>query len=329
MNKRAFVATLSIAAVALASLPAWAQPSKYPNQPVRLIVPYPAGGGTDFFARTVSQGMGEALGQPVIVENRPGASGMIGGQYVAKLAPADGYTVLWGDMTTFAVNPSLFPKQQQYDIQQDLAPVTMTATFDFMLVVNPKVIPAKTVQELVALAAKSPEGLNYGNPSIGTTHHLATELFARETGAKLVGITYKGGGPAVQDLLAGQIGLMFLDRASAKQHLEAGKLRALAVAGPKRVAEYPDVPTVAESGIKGFNVEGWQGLMVRAGTPAPVIQSIGSAFAKAIAAPGVREKLAAAGIVVTTSTPEQFAAHVRSETVRWGDLVKANGIKAE
>jgi tripartite-type tricarboxylate transporter receptor subunit TctC len=328
VKKRTFVIGLAAAAFAAASPASFAQ-AKFPSQPVKLIVPYPAGGGTDFFARTVSQGMSEALGQPVIVENRPGASGIIGANYVAKMAPPDGHTVLWGDMTTYAVNPTLFPKQQQYDIQKDLAPVTMTATFDFMLVVNPNVVPANTVQEVVAAASKSATGLNYGNPSIGTTHHLATELFARETGAKLVGITYKGGGPAVQDLLGGQTGLMFLDRATAKPHLEAGKLRAIAVAGPKRVAEFPQVPTVAESGVKGFNVEGWQGLAVRAGTPQPAIKAIADAFAKAVAAPGVREKLAAAGISVTTSTPEQFAAHIQSETQRWGNLIRANGIKAE
>lgn len=328
MQKRLFLLALAAAGIACSAPAAIAQ-AKFPTQPVKLVVPYPPGGGTDFFARTVAQGMSDALGQPVIVENRPGASGMIAGQYVAKVAPADGHTVLWGDMTTYAVNPTLFGKQQQYDIQKDLAPITMTAKFDFMLVVNPKVVPARTVQDVIAAAAKAPDGLNYGNPSIGTTHHLATELFARETGAKLVGITYKGGGAAVQDLLGGQTGLMFLDRATAKPHVEAGTLRAIAVAGSKRVAAFPNVPTVAESGVKDFNVEGWQGLTVRAGTPDYAIKALAGAFAKAIEAPGVREKLADAGIDVTTSTPQQFASYIQSETSRWAALIRANAIKVE
>ncbi|MBO9512764.1 MAG: tripartite tricarboxylate transporter substrate binding protein [Variovorax sp.] len=329
MRKRLFLLAAAAAAGLVCAMPVAMAQAKFPTQPVKLVVPYPPGGGTDFFARTVAQGMGDALGQPVIVENRPGASGMIAGQYVAKVAPADGHTVLWGDMTTYAVNPTLFGKQQQYDIQRDLAPVTMTAKFDFMLVVNPKIVPVSTVQELIAAAAKAPDGLNYGNPSIGTTHHLATELFARETGAKLVGITYKGGGAAVQDLLGGQIGLMFLDRATAKPHIETGSLRAIAVAGSKRVAAFPNVPTVAESGVKGFNVEGWQGLTVRAGTPETAVKALAQAFAKAIAAPGVREKLADAGIDVAASTPQEFATYIQSETARWAALIRANGIKVE
>lgn len=328
MQKRGFL--LSATAIALLAIsPVISAQGKFHTQPVKLVVPYPAGGGTDFFARSIAQGMSDELGQPVVVENRPGASGMIGAQHVAKIAPADGHTVLLGDMTTYAVNPSLFGKQQQYDIQKDLAPVTMAAKFSFMLVVNPKVLPVNTLQDLVAAAAKSPTGLNFGNPGTGTTHHLATELLARETGMKLVGITYKGGGPAVQDLLAGQFGMMVLDRATAKPHVEAGKLRAIAVVGPKRLDGFSDVPTVAESGYTGFNVEGWQGLTVRAGSPEPAIRAISAAFAKTVASPELRAKLAAAGIDVTTSTPVQFAAHVQAETERWSNVIRTNGIKVE
>jgi tripartite-type tricarboxylate transporter receptor subunit TctC len=265
----------------------------------------------------------------VIVENRPGASGMIGAQYVAKQAPADGHTVLLGDMTTYAVNPTMFDKQQQYDVQKDLAPVTMAATFDFLLVVNPVALPAANVAEIVAASNKAPNGLSYGSPSIGTTHHLAMEMFSREAKANLVAITYKGGGPAVQDLLGGQIGLMFLDRASAKPHLESGKLRAVAAAGDKRIAAFPNVPTVAEQGIKGFNVEGWQGLTVRAGTPEPIIRALAAAYAKTVANPDLKRKLSEAGIDTVTSTPEQFAAHIQAETTRWRTVIRERGIKAE
>ncbi len=302
---------------------------KFHSQPIKLIVPYPAGGGTDFFARSIAQGMGDDLGQPVVVENRPGASGIIGAQYVAKMAPADGHTVLLGDMTTYAVNPTLMGKQQPYDIQKDLTAVTLAAKFNFMLVVNPRVLPVNTVQELIGAAAKSPGGLNYGNPGNGTTHHLATELLARETGMKLVGINYKGGGPAVQDLLAGQIGMMVLDRASAKPHIESGKLRAIAIVGPKRFEGLPDVPTVAESGYKGFGVEGWQGLAVRAGTPEPAVRAISAAFAKTVASQELRLKLAAAGIDVTTSTSAQFTTHIQAEIERWANVIRTNGIKVE
>lgn len=328
MHKRTLL--LSAAAIALcAASPIVAAQGKFHTQPIKLIVPYPAGGGTDFFARSIAQGMAEELGQPVVVENRPGASGMIGAQYVAKSAPADGHTVLLGDMTTYAVNPTLMKKHQPYDIQKDLVPITLAAKFNFMLVVNPKVLPVNNLQELIAAAAQSPSGLNFGNPGTGTTHHLATELLARETGMKLVGITYKGGGPAVQDLLAGHIGMMVLDRASAKPHIETGKLRPIAIVGPKRFDGYSDVPTVAESGVKGFGVEGWQGLAVRAGTPDPAIRAISAAFAKTVALPELRAKLAAAGIDVTTSTHTQFAAHIHAETERWADVIRTNGIKVE
>lgn len=328
MQKRTLL--ISATAIALwAVSPVISAQGKFHTQPIKLIVPYPAGGGTDFFARSIAQGMGEELGQSVIVENRPGASGMIGAQYVAKSAPADGHTVLLGDMTTYAVNPTLMAKQQPYDIQKDLAPITLAAKFNFMLMVNPKVLPVNNLQELIGAAAKSPAGLNYGNPGTGTTHHLATELLSRETGMKLVGIPYKGGGPAVQDLLAGQIGLMVLDRASAKPHIEAGKLRAIAIVGQKRFEGFPDIPTVAESGFKGFGVDGWQGLAVRAGTPDPALRAISAAFAKTVASPEMRAKLASAGIDVTTSTPAQFAAHIQAETERWANVIRTNGIKAE
>ncbi len=327
MRTRSFLALL--AAVATASLPlsGFAQ-NQWPNQPIKMIVPYPAGGGTDFFARLVAPGMGEALGQPVIVENRPGASGIIGATAVAKQMPADGYTILLGDMTTYAVNPSMFEKLS-YDPLKDLAPVTMTAKFDFLLVVNPTVLPVHNVKELVAAAARQPEGLNYGSPSVGTTHHLATELLASATGAKLVAITYKGGGPAVQDLLGGHIGFMFLDRATARPHLEAGRLRAIAAAGATRVAAYPDVPTVAEQGIKDFQVEGWQGFTVRAGTPQPMVTAIAAAYAKTIAVPEVRRKLLEAGIDPVSGTPEQFTAYMRAETTRWNTVIRDRGIKPE
>jgi tripartite-type tricarboxylate transporter receptor subunit TctC len=324
MQRRHLLSLLAGSALAPA---AFAQ-SSWPSQPIKLVVPYPPGGGTDYFARLVAPGMGEALGQTVIVENRPGASGIIGATAVAKQLPADGHTFLLGDMTTYAVNPSMFEKLS-YDPLKDLAPVTLTAKFDFLLVVNPNVLPVHNLQELVAIAQKTPAGLNYASPSIGTTHHLATELLARETGMKLVAITYKGGGPAVQDLLGGQVGMMFLDRASARPHIDAGKLRPIAAAGSKRISMYPNVPTLAEQGVKGFDVEGWQGFTVRTGTPDSVVKALNAAYLKAIAPADIRQKLNEAGIDPVGSTPAQFTAYMQSETARWRTVIKERGIKAE
>lgn len=324
MQRRSLISLLAGAALAPMAL---AQ-ATWPSQPIRLVVPYPAGGGTDFFARLVAPGMGEALGQPVIVDNRPGASGIIGASAVARQLPADGHTFLLGDMTTYAVNPSMFEKLS-YDPLKDLAPVTMTAKFDFLLVVNPNVLPVHNVQELVALAAKTPAGINYASPSVGTTHHLATELLARETGMKLVAITYKGGGPAVQDLLGGQVGLMFLDRATARPHLESGRLRPIAAAGSKRIAAYPNVPTVAEQGVKAFDVEGWQGFTVRTGTPEAVIRALNAAYLKAIAPAEIRRRLDENGIDPVGGTPQQFTAYMQTETVKWRTVIKERNIKPE
>ena len=328
MQRRSLLRLAGAASLASMAGVSSAQAAWPNNQPIKLIVPYPAGGGTDFFARVVSPGMGEALGTTIVVENRPGASGIIGATAVARQLPADGYTFLLGDMTTYAVNPSMFEKIS-YDPLKDLAPVTMTAKFDFMLVVNPNVLPVNNVQELVALAARTPAGISYGSPSVGTTHHLATQLLARDTAMKLVAITYKGGGPAVQDLLGGQIGLMFLDRATARPHLESGKLRAIAAAGARRIAAYPDVPTLAESGIKGFEVEGWQGFTARTGTPQPIIAALNAAYAKAIAPAEIRRKLGEAGIDTVGGPPEQFTAYIQSETTKWRTVIQARGIKAE
>lgn len=328
MERRRFLFSAA-AGVALAGGRGLGAQPKWPTQPVKLIVPYPAGGGTDFFARVVAPGMGESLGQSVIVENRPGASGMIAGSLVSQQQPADGYTVLLGDMTTYAVNPTLFGRQQQYDVQRDLKPVTMTARFDFVLVVNPAVLPVTRISELIAAAAKAPDGLNYASPSLGTTHHLAMEMLAKQTGMKMVAIQYKGGGPAVQDLLGGQVALMFLDRASARPHIESGKLRPIAAAGSKRIALFPEVPTVAEQGVPGFDVEGWQGFTVRSGTPDEVVAALGKSYAHAIQAPEVKKKLSDAGIDPVASSPEQFARFVEQETARWRSIMQERGIKGQ
>ena len=247
---------------------------------------------------------------------------------MAKQAPADGHTILLGDLTVLALNSILFDKVT-YDVQKDLTPVTMTAKFEFLLVVNPQVLPVNNVAELLAAAAKSPSGLNYASPSNGTPHHLAMEMFAKQTGARLVAITYKGAAPAVADLLGGQVQLMFLDRATAGQNIATGRLRAIAVAGEKRLAALPNVPTLTESGVKDANVIGWQGFAVRSGTPEPIVNAIAAAYAKVAASSDILRKLSEFGADAIPSTSAQFDSYIRSETVRWRALVRERGIKAE
>lgn len=319
--------TLLLAALAAQPFawPALAQTAPT-GQPLRLIVPYPAGGGSDYFARVVAPPMAEALGQTVIVENKPGASGMIAAGAVARQMPADGNTLLLGDVTTYSVNPFLFEKVP-YDVEKDLVPVTRTGTFEFLLVVNPNVLAVNSVAELLAAAAKAPGGLNYGSTGIGATHHLLMELFAKETGAKLQAIQYKGGGPATQDLLAGVFGLMFVDRVTARAHIESGKLRALAAAGSKRIESFPNVPTLAEAGVKNVSVDGWQGFTMRAGTPDAVVKKVAAAYAKAIASPEIRSKLVEAGVTPVSSTGPEFAGYIRAESQRWASVIRERGIK--
>jgi tripartite-type tricarboxylate transporter receptor subunit TctC len=303
-----------------------APPAGWPNQPIKLITPYAAGGGSDFFARAIAPKMGEALGQTVVVENRPGGNGVIAAVSVAKTLPADGYSILLGDRGMYALNPSLYDNLA-YDPLNDLVPVTLIAKYDFVLVVNPQVLPVKTVAEVIAAAKASPNGLNYASPGNQSTHRMAMELFGRDAAINLVPIPYKGGAPALQDVLAGQVGMMFLDRASAMQQIEAGKLRLIAAAGKKRIAAYPNTPTIAESGLKDFSAEAWLGLTMRKGTNDEIVRAVRDAFVKTIADPELKQKLAAIGIETYSSTPEEFARFMQAETAQWGKIIRERGIK--
>ena len=316
-------------AASLSALPmALRAQSAFPTRPITIVVPYPAGAGTDIFARLVAPIMSEGLGQPVVVENRPGASGMIAANYVARVAPADGHTILLGDLGVLAVNPLLNDKVS-YDVQKDLVPVTLTAKFEFVVVVNPQVLPVNSIAEMVAASNRTPGGLNYASPSTGTPHHLAMELLARQTGAKLVAITYKGAAPALTDLLGGQVGLMYLDRATAGKNIESGKLRAIASAGERRLSAFPNVPTLTEQGVKDGNVIPWQGFMVRTGSPESAVNAINSVFTKAVTVPDVVKRLGEMGADPIPSTPAQFGAYLVSETNRWRGLIRDRGIKAD
>jgi tripartite-type tricarboxylate transporter receptor subunit TctC len=318
---RAFLAALAL----LLSFAAQAQ--VYPSKPIRLIVPYPAGGGTDFFARTVGAQLAAQFGQPVIVENKPGAATIVGAEAAAK-SPGDGYTLLLGDTATFAVNPSLY-KKLPYDPSKDLTPVTMTGRFALLLVVNPAKLKAGSVMELIETAKQASGKIDYASPGAGSPHHLAMELFKQRTGAQFTHVPYKGAAPAVQDLLAGQVPLMFLDLAAGAPQIKAGKLRALAVASDKRIAALPDLVTVGEAGVPGFEAWAWQVLAVPETTPRDIVARINAEYRKAIALPDLRQKLIDAGIDPLQSSPQDASAYIRSEALKWAKVISEGRISVE
>jgi tripartite-type tricarboxylate transporter receptor subunit TctC len=297
----------------------------YPAKPIRFIVPVAAGGGTDFTARLIGQKLTEAWGQPVIVDNRPGAAGNLGVEIATRAQP-DGYTLVM-PITSFSINPSLYSKLP-FDTEKDLAPVVLVASAPLLLVVNPS-MQANSVKELIALAKSRPGQLNYANSGNGTTAHLAGELFKRMAGVEVVSIAYKGGGPAVIDLIAGQVQIYFSTIPAALPQVKAGKLRALAVTSDKRVAEIADIPTVSESGLPGFEVVGWFGLFAPAGTPRPVITKLNHEIVKILKLAEVRDRFSGHGLITGGGTPEQTGAFLRAEIAKWGKLIKEAGIRIE
>ena len=324
MLKR-WIGLTAVLALMLASAGASAQ--GYPTKPIRLVVPYPAGGPLDIMARAIGQKLSEAWKQPVVVDNRAGAGGNIGADFVAKSAP-DGYTLLMGAVATHAINPSLYSKIP-YDPVKDFAPVALVAQVPNILVVNPAV-PAKTVRELIALARAQPGTLNFGSGSTGSTGHLAGELFNTMAGVKMVHIPYKGAAPATADLLGGQVQLMFDNLASALPNVKAGKLRALAVTTLARSPAIPELPTIAESGLPGFDLTTWFGLLVPAGTPPEIVARLNAEIVRALDAKDMRERLEKMGAEpLSNNTPERFAAFIRSEAAKYARVVKDSGAKVD
>lgn len=317
------LAILTVAVATLLSAMPLAAQQTYPSKPIRLIVPYPAGGATDFFARFVFARMSETLGQQVVVENRPGAGTAIGASEVARSAP-DGYTLLLGDAGTYAFNPTLY-KKLTYDPVRDFSPVSLTGRFALILAVNPSV-DAKEVKEFVQAAKSRPGQINYGAPGPGSPIHLAMEFFRQRAGLNMTPIPYKGGADAMNDLLGGRISAMFPDIASALPQIRGGKLRALAVASEKRVAALPDLPTIGESGYPGFEAWAWQGFVAPAKTPRPVIDRLNAEFAKVMAEPAIRQKLSESGFEPQTSTPEQFADYMKAEIAKWAKVIRESNI---
>jgi len=312
---------LLAAALAAALLPsiAFAQ-AGYPNKPVTFVVPFPAGGGTDFFARTVGAKMSETLGQPIVIDNRPGGSTIIGAENVKGSAP-DGYTVLLGDLGTYALNPSLF-KKLPYDPANDFAPVTLTGRFVLTIAVNPSVSNVNSVKDLIDAAKRDPRKIAYASPGTGSPHHLAMELFAKDAGVKLTHVPYKGAAPALQDLIGGQVAVMPVDIAAGMPHIKSGKIKVIGTATPAPVDALPGVPTIASAGLPGFEAWAWQGFAVPKGTPPEVIAKLREGYVQAIADPAVRTKLVEAGIEPLQSTPQEMASYVSAETSKWSKVIK-------
>jgi tripartite-type tricarboxylate transporter receptor subunit TctC len=317
-------AALVAGVVLLLAQPVAAQ-QPYPAKPVRLVVPSAPGGGTDITARVMAPKLSEFLGQQVVVENRAGAGTMIGGEVVARAAP-DGYTLLMG-ISTLAINPAMY-KKVPYDALKDFAPITQAVSLPNILVVHPS-LPVKTVKELVAFAKARPGQLQFASAGVGTNPHLAAELFLSMTGTKMLHVPYKGSGAGVIDVIAGHVPVMTPSILTGLPHTKAGRLRALGVTSARRAGGAPDVPTIAEAGVPGYEAVQWFGILAPAGTPRAVIERVHREAVKVLQSADIRERLKADGADPVASSPEEFAAFLRSETAKWAKVVKAVGIQPE
>jgi tripartite-type tricarboxylate transporter receptor subunit TctC len=320
-----FVTTILATSVLAATAPG-ALAADYPNKPIRLIVPFAAGGTTDFLARAVAQKLGQNMGASIVVDNRPGAGGNIGSDIVAKSEP-DGYTLLLGTVGTHAINASLY-KKMPYDTVKDFAPISLIASVPNILVANPKV-PANNVKELLALAKSKPGELSFASSGNGSSIHLSGELFKSMAGVDMMHVPYKGSGPAVTDLVGGQVNMMFDNMPSSLPHVKAGRLKALAVTSAKRSPAMPNLPTIAESGVPGYEATAWFGLLAPAGTPPAVVKKLNTELVKVLKSPDVIERLSSQGAEPVSDTPEQFAAYIKSEMAKWAKVVKSSGAQID
>jgi len=321
---RALVALTLALGAALAPWCALAQDA-WPSRPIRLILPFPPGGGTDILGRLIAERLTANLGQPVVAENRGGAGGNVGAEAAAKSAP-DGYTIVLV-APSLAISPSLY-STLGYDPVKDFAPVSLVATVPNVMITNPSV-PAKTLAEFIRLAKSKPGEMNFGSGGSGTSNHLAGELFNIVAGVKLVHIPYKGVNLAMNDVLSGRVQLVFIGIPAAAPHIKAGKLRALALVAPQRSSVLPDVPTVAEAGLPRFEVTTWYGILAPAGTPRPVVERLNGELGKIMHSSELKERLEALATDPMTSTPEQFADLIRREIAKWREVVREAGVKAD
>jgi tripartite-type tricarboxylate transporter receptor subunit TctC len=313
-------------ALLFAALTATTQAQTFPSKPIRLICPFPPGGAVDIASRAIAAEMSKTLGQQVTVENRPGAGGNIGGAEVARAAP-DGYTMLMTTSGIQAINPVLYPKMQ-YDPNKDLAPVSVLVSLANVLVVNPAV-KANSVAELVALAKSHPGKMTFASSGSGTSIHMSAELFKQLTKIDIVHVPYKGSAPALTDLIGGQVNLMFDNIPSALPHIKAGRLHALATTGARRDPTLPDLPTVAEAGVKGYESGVWFGLAVPAGTPKEIVAKLADDAVKATKSPDYVKRMTEVGYVIVGAGPDQMAEMTRAEIARWGPVVKSSGATAD
>jgi tripartite-type tricarboxylate transporter receptor subunit TctC len=298
----------------------------YPSKPIRMIVPYPPGGASDIIARMLGQKLSGSLGQPVVIENRAGAGGNIGADAVAK-APPDGYTLLMGNIGPNAISPGLY-KTLPFDPIKDFTPISLVSAVPIVLVVHPS-LPIKTVKDLIALATATPGRFAYASAGVGSSNHLAMELFKSMANVDLLHVPYKGGGPAMTDLIGGQIGIAFDTLPVVLSHVRSGKLRAIAIAGTRRSELLPGVPTVAESGLPGYSASSWGGVMGPAGMPPAIVSRLNAEIIKVLKQSDFRERLAAEGIEVMGSTPDEFGSFLKAEISKWTIVINTAGIKAE
>ncbi|AVA35744.1 tripartite-type tricarboxylate transporter receptor subunit TctC [Cupriavidus metallidurans] len=327
MARRTALRMLAGAAIAMAAVPTGSAfaADHWPSKPITLVVPFASGGTTDIIGRAVGQRLGEALGQPVVVDNRPGAGGTIGGALVARANP-DGYTFLLATVA-HTMAPGIY-KTLPYDFQKDLEPIGMVALTPNVVLVNTS-IPARNVQELIAYIKANPGKVNYGSAGIGSTEHLSGELFRSATGTDISHVPYKGGAPMMTDLIAGQIQMAIETSPSANPHVKSGKVKALAVTSAKRSPAYPGVPTVAESGVPGYEVTTWYALMAPRGTPEPIRQRMSAELAKVLKQSDVQKRFDDQGVTAGDMTPPQLAAFIKTETTKWTKVAKDSGAKAE
>lgn len=314
---------LALAACALTAS-AWGQ--AYPNKPLKMILPFPAGGPSDIVARAMGQGLAEALGHNVVIDNRPGGGGLIGATLAAK-APGDGYTLLLGGITTFGVAPSVH-KNLAFDPVKDFLPVTMATRQPILLMMHPS-LPVKSVREFIALAKARPGEINYASSGPGGSGHMAGELFRLVTGVNLVHIPYKGAPPALNELIAGQVQVMFGTILASAPHIRSGRVRAIAITGPQRSTALPEVMTFSEAGLPTYDASSWNGVLVPAGTPRAVVDRLNAEIVRILKSPNVLERLAQDGALPAPTTPEEFAAFIKAEIVKWGKVVQAANIRID